>query len=91
MLKIITKQAGSKKGHGPYYRIAIVEMEDGFEGDPKMISERAKGVVRVVRDFGDFFVGKTKRSAYYRALEEAQEILDGLLSGERDEWGCRVK
>ena len=91
MLKIVTKQAGSKRGYGPYCRIAIVELEDGFEGEPKMISERAKGVVRVVRDFGDVFVGKTERSAYHRALKEAEEILEGLLSGERDEWGCRVK
>ena len=34
---------------GRYGRVAVVELEPGFSGRPKMISERARGVRRVVQ------------------------------------------
>lgn len=44
-----------------YRRMAIVELEPGFNGRPKMISTRARGVVRVVAD-ETHHVGATERS-----------------------------
>ena len=31
-----------------YLKVALVEIEAGFEGKPKIISERARGVKRIV-------------------------------------------
>jgi len=45
-----------------YRRIALVEIADGFHGRPKMISDRARGVVRVVES-ESVYVGLTDRSA----------------------------
>ena len=56
-----------------YLRIALVELEDGFEGRPKMISERAIGVKRIVRDY-TVYVGKTDRSEGYRLMLELRAL-----------------
>jgi hypothetical protein len=56
-----------------YLRIALVELEDGFQGRPKMISERAIGVRRIVRDY-TVHVGSTERSAGYRLLRELEAM-----------------
>jgi len=63
---------------GTYRRVGIVELEPGYNGVPKMISERAKGVVRVVETWENLNVGITDRCAYRRALATAQEIVDEL-------------
>ena len=34
---------------GRYRRVAVVELDDGFQGEPKFIGEHARGVRRVVR------------------------------------------
>src|SRR5262249_35939121 len=59
---------------GKYRRVAIVQLNQEYTAhgwQPKMISDRARGVLRVV-DYGHHSVGKTRRCAYAKALEEAQ-------------------
>lgn len=62
------KWSGGPKG---YRKLAVVET-DGTR--PKMISERAKGVIRIVRIWDRLYEGKTERSEYARALAEAKEL-----------------
>jgi len=61
---------------GIYRRVALVEVEKGVE--PKMISERARGVVRIVRTWENLNVGTTDKCAYRRALAEAKTELAEL-------------
>ena len=65
------KLSGKARDYGRNYRkMAVVEVEQGYDVDyrPKMISERALGVVRIVEE-GTVHIGKTDRSAgvQYRA------------------------
>lgn len=57
---------------GRYKRVAVIEVILGTV--PKMISERAIGVVRIVETWERLNVGKTAASAYGRALAEAHEL-----------------
>lgn len=61
---------------GSYAHIAVMEVLEGIE--PKMISERARGVVRIVETWWALNVGKTEKCAYRRALAEAEELADKL-------------
>ena len=63
---------------GRYARVAVVELEPGFTGSPKMISERARGVRRIVETWEKCHVGKTERCAYERALAEAFALAEDL-------------
>jgi hypothetical protein len=63
---------------GRYRNVAVVEWDGATY--PKMISERARGVVRVIRHYGALSVGKTERCAYRRAVREA-EVLVASLGG----------
>ena len=60
----------------PYRHVAVVET-DG-EGEPKMISERAKHCVRIVRRWGPCFQGLTERSAFMRAYAAAEALAKQL-------------
>lgn len=60
----------------PYRRVAVVEVEPGAR--PKMISERAIGVIRIVRTWERLYVGRSEKCAYERALAEAGELCDRL-------------
>lgn len=62
---------------GTYRRVAVVEHLPGVV--PAMISERARGVVRVVETWEKCNVGKTERSAYAVALREAEALRDQLV------------
>lgn len=64
---------------GRYVRIAVMEVEQGTS--PKMISPRAKGVVRVVRIWDRRHDGGN-RSASARALREAEELLQSLRANQ---------
>ena len=65
------KARGRAKAYGPYKHIALVELEPGFVGEPSMISARAKGVKRIVRDSGGLYAGgKTERSQWVRTVRE---------------------
>ena len=68
---------------GEYRRVAVLEVDPqvleahGYD-EPRMISERARGVVRVVKTWDRLNVGTTERCAYRRALVEARELADEL-------------
>jgi len=57
---------------GRYVRVAVLEVEAGTE--PAMISERARGVVRIVETWERLSVGKTNRCAAARAVAEAEAL-----------------
>src|SRR4249920_3537810 len=60
---------------GTYRRVAIVQLTQKYTARnlrPKMISARARGVVRLM-DLGHHNVGKTPRAAYQRTLAEAEK------------------
>lgn len=62
---------------GRYRRIGLLEVEDGVEF-VAMISERARGVLRIVKTWEKLSVGRTMKSAYGRALAEATRLADAL-------------
>jgi hypothetical protein len=73
------KLAGKARQFGASYRrIALVELEPGFEGRPAMISERAHGVARILRE-ETVSVGATARSYGYRLREEYKAAADVIL------------
>lgn len=57
---------------GTYRRVAVLEVDIGAK--PKMISERARGVVRIVRTWEKLNGGTTERCAYEQALAAAREL-----------------
>ena len=59
--------------HAPYRRVAVVAVESPNTA-PKMISDRARGAVAVVCTWERCNVGKGVRSAYARALHEANAM-----------------
>lgn len=59
---------------GRYARVAVVELDPDHEGMPAMISERARGVRRIVETWERCHVGRTARCAYQRALAEAETL-----------------
>jgi len=52
-----------------YRKMALVELEQGFTGRPKMISDRAIGVARIV-ECRVLHVGSTDRSEGFRVRHE---------------------
>ncbi len=63
---------------GRYGKIGVVEVEAGYEKPIKMISDRARGVVRVVRIWDRLHMGTTQRCAYARAMAEARRLVNDL-------------
>lgn len=45
---IMTKNSAQGGRYGRYLNLALVRLEDGYTGQPAMISERAKGVAEVI-------------------------------------------
>lgn len=67
------KVAGKARQFGRYAHVAVVEVEaPGVV--PAMISDRAKGVVRIVTDSGACSVGKTAKSAFAVAKANADAL-----------------
>tara|TARA_R110000824_G_scaffold380072_2_gene572305 strand:- start:131 stop:388 length:258 start_codon:yes stop_codon:yes gene_type:complete len=66
---------------GQYKRVAVVELDPGFDAMPKMISTHAKGINKVVRVWENLNVGKTDRCAYGVALAEAGRFAARLNEG----------
>lgn len=56
-----------------YRKIAVVEIEEGFEGTPKMISERAIGVKKVI-ECHVMYVGTTERSVGFQMMKRLQSL-----------------
>jgi hypothetical protein len=65
---------------GAHARVAVLEIEPGTRADfkPTMISERARGVARVVETWERLNVGKTERCAFRRALAAAERLAADL-------------
>ena len=70
------KMPGTCWGH--YGRIAVIERDLGYEGRIAMISNRARGVKKVVETWENLNIGKTDRCAYSRALRKAEEYAKRL-------------
>ena len=67
---------------GTYARVGVVELTaDWPEGvEPKMLSKRSRGVLRVVETWEKLYVGKTERCARNVALAEAKALCVRLNS-----------
>lgn len=72
-----TKASSTARNYGYNYRNVAVVETDGA-GMPKMISDHAKHLVRVVRLWEGCSVGKTERSAYRIAMTEAEAMATQL-------------
>lgn len=63
---------------GRYRHIAVMEMQEDAP-DPAQISLRAKGCIRIVRQWNNQHVGQPGgRSEYYRAMAEAEALVNQL-------------
>ena len=62
---ILLNRSAFKKGGR---NLGIVELEDGFEGEPIYLSTRSKGVSRIMKMVKHCYVGKTERSKGYQIL-----------------------
>ena len=65
---------------GEYRRVAVLEV-DANKNCVSMISERARGVKRIVRTWEKCNVGTTERCAYDRAVKAARELAASLNAG----------
>lgn len=71
---VLNKAAKMPPGcSGNYRRIAVIEV-DKPDFIPAMISKRAKGVVRIVKEWNGVFQGKTHNCAAVRAMGEAIDL-----------------
>jgi len=63
---------------GTYKRVALVQVDlDELrfgDSEPRMISERARGVMTIIETWEKLNVGSTKRCAYEVALAEAEAL-----------------
>ncbi len=68
--------SGKAREFGRNYRkLALVELEPGFTDRPAMISDRAKGVARIIQ-IETIYLGSSPRSAGYRLREEMRARAD---------------
>jgi len=58
---------------GSYRRIAVIEVKKGLKR-VSMISDRAKGVIRIAETWERLNVGTSPRCAYQKALAEAEAL-----------------
>ena len=63
-----TAKMPASNRYGRYGKVALVEVEKGKT--PKMISERARGMVRIVELRDRLFWGSTPKCAFQKALAE---------------------
>lgn len=71
----------------PYGRVAVVELEPGLTEYPKMISDRAIGVRRIIALEDRRSIGRTRYSAYGRSLARCQDLAEDL----NGEWGRKAQ
>lgn len=82
------KVRGKAKNYGPYRHSAVVELEPQWavenpDREPAMISDRAKGVLRIVRDTGGLYAGGKHRDAHGDARAICIALADHLNRLER--------
>ena len=64
---------------GIYRRIGVVEISDDFNGEPSMISSRAKGIRRIIRTWEKLHAGTMGgNTAFDRAMREAKVLVEDL-------------
>ena len=71
-----------------YRNVALVRLTQEYTAKgliPKMISDRAKGVLRIIH-MGHYPVGKTERAAFQRAYAEAEERAHRLNNSAPEAW-----
>lgn len=66
---------------GRYRRVAVLEVDEGVT-DVKMISDRARGVRRIVQTWERLNVGSTERCAFQVALTKAKALAAELNAAE---------
>ncbi|MDP2607242.1 MAG: hypothetical protein Q8S00_32295 [Deltaproteobacteria bacterium] len=69
---------GKCRGH--YRRVAVLEVHYDLTR-VSQISDRARGCVRIVQTWERLSVGRTMKSAYQRALVEAETLAGALNAG----------
>jgi hypothetical protein len=84
-LVVMTKAAHMPNScWGRYTRVGLVEVDPSKlpagETTPRMLSDRARGVVRVVRTWEKCFDGSSDRCAASRALKAAQKLKAELMA-----------
>lgn len=67
---------------GKYRNVAVVETDGTCI--PAMISERARGLIRIVKYWGPCNVGVTERCCYNRCLAEAHDLADQLNAEQQE-------
>jgi len=65
---------------GRYGKVAVIEVEPGVK-DVAMISDRARGAIRVVEGWDRRNIGTTDRCAFAIALAEAETLAASLNAG----------
>lgn len=87
---LLTRRAcmpGRCMGASSYVKIALVEVDpweladDGIT-EPRMLSARSIGCIRVVRVWDRLYMGTTAECAYGRAMVEATAYLQALTNGD---------
>ncbi len=71
----------------PYRRHAVVELDPGFVGRPRQISDRARGIRRIIQRWENCCVGKTRYCASRVAATEAQDLCENL----NGVWGSKAQ
>lgn len=80
-MKFIVQSASAKMPSsckGKYRRIGILLVDDLHTNGVKMISSRAKGVIKVIATWEKLNCGTTSRCAFSRAMDEAESMCDDL-------------
>jgi hypothetical protein len=57
----------------PYRRVGVVELAPGQEDEPKLLSPRARGIVRVVETW-ERLHARGANTAFHRAMAEAEAL-----------------
>jgi|TARA_Y100000034_G_C6699139_1_gene308240 hypothetical protein len=65
---------------GRYGKVGVLEVEDGIDR-VSMISDRARGAIRVVEVWDRQFWGKSNRCAFAIACREAEALAASLNGG----------
>jgi len=68
---------------GKYGKVAVVEVDEAVLEkhnipQPRMISPRAIGMVRIVKEWRRLNKGTTNRCAYHKAMQEAEKLIKEL-------------
>ena len=80
--------SGRRRNFGPYKYVAVVELDPAWAeanpgAEPAMITTRARGIRRIVRESDALYAGgRTQRSEWVRTLGDYQTLALKLNMGE---------